>query len=207
MKQRQQSTTSYPIVFLMVDSTDHITGKTGLTPTVTLSKNGAAFGAAAGAVSEIGSGWYALAGNATDRSTLGPLAFHATGTGADPADDLYVIVPWDPFDSVRLGLTALPNAAANAANGLPTNGTGSGQISLTTGYVTVAPAGLDQVVVETGLNARQALSVIASSTAGVLSGGGTSTIVIKGAGVATTRITATVDVNNNRTAITLAPPA
>lgn len=207
MKQRQQSTTTYPVVFLMVDSADHITGKTGLTPTVTLSKNGAAFGAASGAVTEIGSGWYALAGNATDRATLGPLAFHATATGADPTDDLYVIVPWDPFDAVRMGLTALPNANAAAANGLPTNGTGSGQISLTTGYVTVAPVGLDQVVVETGLNARQALSVIAASTAGVLSGGGTSTIVIKGAGVATTRITATVDVNNNRTAITLAPPA
>lgn len=68
-------------------------------------------------------------------------------------------------------------------------------------------AGLDGIAVETGLNARQALSVIAASTAGLLSGGGTTTITIKGAGVATTRITATVDSNNNRTAITLAPPA
>lgn len=207
MNQRQQSTTSYPILFLMVDSVDHVTGKTGLTPAVTLSKSGASFAPAAGAVSEVGGGWYALAGNAADRNTLGALAFQATAAGADQANYLYEVVPWDPFDGVRMGLTALPNAAANAANGLPTNGTGSGQISLTTGYVTVAAAGLDPVVVETGLNARQALSVIASSTAGVLSGGGTSTIVIKGAGVATTRITATVDVNNNRTAITLAPPA
>lgn len=207
MKQRQQSTTSYPIVFLMVDNTDHVTGKTGLTPVVTLSKNGGAFAAAAGTVSEVGNGWYALAGNATDRNTLGSLAVHATGVGADPSDDLYVVVPWDPFDAVRMGLTALPNANAAAANGLPTNGTGSGQITLDAGRVTVAPAGLDPIVVETGLNARQALSVIASSTAGTLSGGGTSTITIKGAGVVTTRITATVDVLNNRTAVTLSPPA
>jgi hypothetical protein len=96
-KQRLLSSTTYPIVFLMVDSTDHITGKTGLTVTVTLSKNGAAFAAAAGAVSELSSGWYALAGNATDRNTLGALALHATATGADPTDDLYEVTTVDPF--------------------------------------------------------------------------------------------------------------
>jgi hypothetical protein len=85
----KQSTTTYPLCFLMVDSTDHVTGKTGLTPTVTLSKAGAAFGAAAGAVTEIGSGWYKVAGNATDSNTLGPLLLHATGTAADPSDKEY----------------------------------------------------------------------------------------------------------------------
>ena len=38
-------------------------------------------------MSEIGNGWYALAGNATDRNTAGDLLVHATATGADPADD------------------------------------------------------------------------------------------------------------------------
>ena len=68
----------------MVDSTDHISGKTGLTTTVTISKNGAAFGAPAGAVTEIGSGWYKIAANATDSNTIGSLLVHATATGADP---------------------------------------------------------------------------------------------------------------------------
>lgn len=81
----------------MIDSTDHIAGKTGLTPTVTLSKNGGSFAAASGAVAEIGNGWYSLGGNATDRNTLGELGIHATGTGADPYDEKYVIVPWDLF--------------------------------------------------------------------------------------------------------------
>lgn len=97
MKARLQSSTLYPIMFLLVDSTDHVTGKTGLTPTVTISKNGAAFASPAGAVTELGSGWYALAGNATDRATLGDLIIHATGTGADPVDDRYVIVAFNPF--------------------------------------------------------------------------------------------------------------
>jgi hypothetical protein len=81
----------------MVDSADHLTGKTGLTPTVVLSKNGATYGAAAGAVSEVGNGLYKVAGNATDNNTLGELWLHATATGADPTDVAYTVVVYDPF--------------------------------------------------------------------------------------------------------------
>ena len=128
-KLRTQSDTTYPIFFLMVDSTDHITGKTGLSPTVTISKNGGSFASPSGAVSEVGNGLYKIAGNATDSNTVGELWIHATGTGADPTDTSYTIVAYDPFDSVRLGLTALPNAAAEAAGGLYTRGSGAGQIN------------------------------------------------------------------------------
>jgi len=89
------ASTAYPLVFLMVDSSDHITGKTGLAPTVKLGKAGAAGGAPAGAVSEIDAtnmpGWYKVAGNATDSGTLGPLVLHATAAGADPCDVLYEV--------------------------------------------------------------------------------------------------------------------
>lgn len=122
------ATTAYPLVFFMTASTDHITGKTGASPTVTLSKNGAAFGAAAGAITEIANGWYKVAPNATDQGTLGPLLLHATATGADATDTMYEIVAHDVQDAVRLGLTSLPNAAAEAAGGLFTRGTGAGQI-------------------------------------------------------------------------------
>lgn len=117
MNQRQQSNINYPITFFMTDSADHITGKTGLTPTVILSKNGAGFGAAVGSVSEVGNGWYALAGNATDRNTLGDLAINAAAAGADDFDGRYVIVPWNPFDATDLGLTDLHAIFAK----LPTN--------------------------------------------------------------------------------------
>ena len=73
--------------------------------------------------------------------------------------------------------------------------------------VSLASAGLDNVVVESGLNARQAMAVMASAMGGVLSGSGTATVTIKGAGVGTTRITATVDSQSNRTAVVLNPPA
>lgn len=85
----KQSTTTYPLVFLMVSSVDHVTPVTGLSPTVTISKAGAAFASPAGSVSEIANGWYKVAGNATDNATLGPLILHATGAGADPVDVVY----------------------------------------------------------------------------------------------------------------------
>lgn len=128
-KIRKQSDTTYPLFFFMVDSTDHVTGKTGLSPAVTISKNGGSFASPSGAVTEVGNGLYKIAGNATDSNTLGELWIHATGAAADPTDTAYSIVPFNPYDSVRLGLTALPNAAAEAAGGLYTRGTGAGQIN------------------------------------------------------------------------------
>lgn len=164
------SSTAFPLIFLMVDSADHITGKTGLTPTVTISKNGASFASPAGSVSEIGNGLYKVAGNATDSNTNGPLYLHAESAGADPTDVMYFVVAYNPADSVRLGLTGIPDAAAGALGGLPlsadtsgrvdvlkingtsqtardigasvllSSGTGTGQISLTSGAVTASVA-------------------------------------------------------------------
>jgi hypothetical protein len=99
----KQGQTAQPLVFLLVSSTDHISGLTGATPAVTLSKNGGAFASPAGSVTEIGNGWYKVAGNAADSGTLGPLLLHATATGADPVDDRYEVVAYDP-QTVSQGL-------------------------------------------------------------------------------------------------------
>lgn len=81
-----KQSTAYTRMLLMIDSTDHVTGKTGLTVTVTLSKAGGAFAAAGGTITEVSSGWYKIALTTTDTNTLGELAFHCTGTAADPTD-------------------------------------------------------------------------------------------------------------------------
>lgn len=120
MRMLKQSSTAQVLMFLMVDSADHITGKTGLSPTVTLSKNGAGFGSPAGAVTEVGSGWYKVAGNATDTDTLGPLNLHATATGADPTDEEFTVVAFNPQVATNLGLSALPTANPAANGGLLT---------------------------------------------------------------------------------------
>lgn len=121
----QQSTAVIPIRFRLVTALDNLTALLGATPTVTISKNGGAFAAPSGAVSEIGNGFYKLAPNATDSNTLGPIDLKATATLANPTYlvDVAQIVAYNPWDSVRLGLTALPNAAAGANTGLPVVGT------------------------------------------------------------------------------------
>ena len=89
---------------LMVDSVDHVTGKTGLTLTITASKDGAAFASITPTVTELATGWYNVALTTTHTNTLGALALHITATGADPTD---------LADEV---LTALPGEAdANVA--------------------------------------------------------------------------------------------
>jgi hypothetical protein len=100
---RQVSTTTYPYAFQLVSSVDHITGAPGKSPVVKLSKNAASGVSAVGAITEVDSanhpGWYALAGNATDRNTLGECLLHVTATGCDPVDRKLDIVGYDPFDT------------------------------------------------------------------------------------------------------------
>jgi hypothetical protein len=55
------------------------------------------------------------------------------------------LVSYDPFDTVRLGLTSLPNVASGSAGAIPTTGTGSNQISVTSGGVILSTAGLGSV--------------------------------------------------------------
>ena len=85
MKTLKQST-AYNLMVLMIDSTDHIAGKAGLTLTITASKNGAAFASITPTVTDRGSGWYNLALTTVHTNTLGDLAVHITATGADPVD-------------------------------------------------------------------------------------------------------------------------
>jgi hypothetical protein len=181
----QQSTTAQPLTFLMVLSSDHITGATGLSPTVTLSKNGGAFASPAGAVTEIGSGWYKVAGNATDNGTLGPLLLHATAGTADPSDTKFSVVAFNPQDVVHLGLSGLPNAAAGASGGLQINGANAGAVSYTGGMTISSTTGDALALTSTGGNGNGINSSGNGTGAGLLSTGGATGNGIKGVGGAT----------------------
>ena len=84
------------IVFLMVSSTDHVTPATGLSPVVTLSKNGGTGGTATNSpASQVDAanapGWYKIALTSTETNGVGDLIVHAAATGADPADRLLTV--------------------------------------------------------------------------------------------------------------------
>jgi hypothetical protein len=84
--------TAYNRSFLVVQSGDHLTGLTGASPLVTLSKNGGAFSLSGGEVTEIGSGWYSIALTLADADTLGTLALHVVAAGGDPTDFIDQVV-------------------------------------------------------------------------------------------------------------------
>ena len=75
-----------------------------------------------------------------------------------------------------------------------------------TGYL-LDSRGLDAVVVEPGVNIRQAISPILAATAGVISGASTGLITIKAGNNSATRILATTDNSGNRTSVILTLPA
>lgn len=112
MREIKQSAAANVMVF-MADSTDHVTGKTGLTLTVTISKDGAAFGSISPTVTERGNGWYNVALVAGDTGMAGDLVVRATSTGADPGErtlNVVANVEADTYGRVGAagaGLTAL----------------------------------------------------------------------------------------------------
>lgn len=91
MRDLKQSTPE-PVRLFLTLASDHVTGATGKTLTVTLAKPGAGFAAAAGAVTERGHGWYDYTPTAGEVDTLGELAIHATAADCDPADRAVLVV-------------------------------------------------------------------------------------------------------------------
>lgn len=134
---------------LSADGTD----ATGLVPVVTISKAGAAFGAAGGVVTEIAGGWYKIAFTATDLNTLGVLAIKVAVATADTLQETAQVIAQDPY-LIDPGAISDGTAQAGAATTITlaagesavdhtlegtivrlTGGTGAGQVRLVSGYV------------------------------------------------------------------------
>lgn len=144
MRILKQSTAANVMLF-MTDSADHVTGKTGLTLTITASKDGAAFATISPTVTDRGNGWYSLALTTAHTDTLGDLALHVTGTGADPTDALCRVVAVDLADATAFGLSRLDAAVSSRSTyaGADTAGTTTlltrvpSALTITGGAVTV----------------------------------------------------------------------
>jgi hypothetical protein len=122
----------------LVAASDHVAGLTGATGTVRLVKVNTSAGTSSAAastnsVTELDStnnpGQYTLTLTTTETNTLGFIKGYWKTASSDPMSFTVVVVAYDPFDSVRLGLTALPNAAAGANTGLPL-GNASGRVDV-----------------------------------------------------------------------------
>jgi hypothetical protein len=130
MRILKQSTTANVMVFL-TSSSDHITGATGLTLTITASKDGGAFGSITPTVTERGSGWYSLALTSSHTDTRNDLALHLTATGADPADLVCRVGPVDANVVEVGGVAATPDPTTPVTLAAGTVATGTSTTSFT----------------------------------------------------------------------------
>lgn len=124
---RLAQSTAYTVMLKLFLSSDHVSAATGKTVAIKISKAGGAFAdpnAGASNATEVSNGWYKFALDATDTNTLGDLVVRGTAASCDDSEQVMQLVK-----ATNGGLTALPDAAAEAAGGLYTRGTGAGQIN------------------------------------------------------------------------------
>jgi hypothetical protein len=128
IKQSDADAAHRRIPVLLVDITDGFTPELGVTaPTINVSATPAA---GAGTWAEIGNGQYYYQLTTGEVDTLGWVSLNIEkATVSRDYNSVVQIMAYDPFDTVRIGLTALPNAAAGAVGGLPT-GNASGQVTV-----------------------------------------------------------------------------
>ena len=130
----QSATLRIPLKLYL--TSDHISDATGKTLAVTISKNGGAFGNPSGGATnatEIASGWYYFDASTTDTGTVGPLIVRGTCAACDNAE-----VAYDVVAATNGGWTALPATACTTNASLLTSGTGTAQLSVGSGLVTLA---------------------------------------------------------------------
>lgn len=93
------------------------------------------------------------------------------------------LIDFDPNDTVRLGLTALPSAAAEAAGGLYTRGSGAGQINQNAnGQIDSRAVAILNGIIAAATFAANALDAVWSTATRLLTAG-TNIALAKGTGV------------------------
>jgi hypothetical protein len=114
-------------------------------------------------------------------------------------------------DTVRFGLTALPNVASGAAGAIITNGTGTAQLATTTGNVALTSTGNTAVVTELmgtttenngTITFKALMRYLLTTVVGRVAISG-STVTFKTPDNVKTRVTTVTDSSNQRTTVTL----
>ena len=227
----KQSTAVDVVIGPFVDDTDGKTPETGLTISqgdCQLTKNAGAVAQknSATAASHLGGGHYKVPLNTTDTGTLGMLRLYVNESGALPVWLDMMVMPanvWDSLfgadalqvDAIQIAGAAVSTTTAQlGVNAVQAGGTawGSGAITaaaIATGAIdadALAADAVDEILdeaVEGSLTLRQVLRILLAALAGKSTGGGSGTINFRDQADSKNRITATVDVNRNRTATTV----
>lgn len=127
-------------------SSDHVSAATGKTIAITISKNGAAYGNPSAGVTnatEIASGSYYVDLSTTDTGTVGPLFVLGTSSGVDAVIAIYDVAVFSVAQTgdsyARIGATGSGLTSLAPSSTALSAGTGSNQISLSSGAVLLQP--------------------------------------------------------------------
>ena len=118
----RKNTAGQVVAFQAVSTTDGSAVTTG-TPVVYYTIDGGTQGTGAGTSTHEGNGCWSYAPPQAETNGNHVVFTFALSGAVSQSVNVYP-VSFDPTDSVRIGLTALPSAAAGAAGGLPTDSTG-----------------------------------------------------------------------------------
>jgi hypothetical protein len=126
-----------PIWLVGSNGTTPATGESGGQPQINWIARGTATVNTAATLSLVSAnaGEYYVELSASEVSATGMAAVHFRSATALPNSSYFQITAFDSGDSTRLGLFALPNAAAEATGGLITFGTSTGQLHVSSGSV------------------------------------------------------------------------
>lgn len=160
-----KQSTAYTRTFIMVQTADHISGLTGATVAVKISKAGAAGAAAGGTVTEVDAtnnpGLYKIVLTTTDTNTLGDLSFHCTATSGDPTDFIDQItanilgdtLPANATQINGVATTSVTTINANQGTTQPLNFTGTGASALVkSDMIDIASAAVATGTAQIGVN-------------------------------------------------------
>lgn len=156
--QQSESQASRRRVFVnLVSSSDGFSPVTGESGSVRLTQNGGSDAASTNSLVEVDSidqpGRYYVELTQAELGTVGILGYSYNNTGVAQFHGEVQVVPWNPYDPVRMGMTALPNAPAESAGGLFTRGSGPGQINQS------LPGRVDTDVIGFGASALTATAI------------------------------------------------
>lgn len=189
-----KQSTAYSLVIFMTDSADHVSGKTGLTLTITASKAGAAFASITPTVTELSNGWYKLALTSSHTDTLGDFALHITATGADPTD-VSMAVAARINDDFAYPATSGRSLAVDTSGRIDLGSwLGSAPNALQSGRVDSYLGAVASGVIAAGSFAANALDAVWSTATRVLTAG-TNIVLAKGVGLTGLNDLSTSDVD------------
>ena len=182
-----------------------------------------------GGFKHIGDGYYRLdLPDAAWATGANSVLVGGTVTGMIVLGNEHQLTDCNPYDAVRMGMTALPNAAADAAGGLPISDAGGlaldtllgrltgdvalaselakvpksdGTVSLNATVLAAIADAVSDEVQEGTITQRMLNRLLLAALSGKTLGSGTSTITIRGILDDKDRLVFTVDANNNRIAV------